>query len=275
MRDSLSWLMESSQEQKAKLTWQRYEFLVPQGAATAQQRDEFKAQYIASQQAVIAKQADLAYSNLRSPLPGIVADVQVKIGDVLRAGDPFTKLIKNNTLMARVEVPSTFADRIRAGLPVMLSMPGTNRLLAESRVSSVDPTVTAGNQALLVKAVFNNPKGALRNGQRLRTRLVLASRQQPAVPFAAVTQTSGQSFVWRVGSLKDLEAQPGRAPVEKLRRLPADTRFALQTPVKLGSIQDNRYPVRSGLKAGDQVVVSNTALLRTGLPVTIASASQP
>jgi len=29
------------------------------------------------------------------------------------------------------------------------------------------------------------------------------------------------------------------------------------------------------LKAGDQVVVSNTALLRTGLPVTIAAASQP
>ena len=258
-----------AQEQKAKLTWERYEFLVPQGAATAQQRDEFKAQYIAAKQAVIAQQADLAYSNLRSPLPGIVADVQVKIGDVLRAGDPFTKLIKNNTLMARVEVPSTYADRIRVGLPVTLSMPGTNRLLAESRVSSVDPTVTAGNQALLVKAVFNNPQGGLRNGQRLRTRLVLDSRQQPAVPLAAVTQTSGQSFVWRVGSLKDLEAQPGRAPVEKLRRLPAGTRFALQTPVKLGSIQDNRYPVLSGVAAGQMVITSNLLKLRHGMPVQV------
>ena len=47
-----------AQEQKAKLNWQRYEFLVPQGAATAEQRDEFKAQYISAREAVIAKQAD-------------------------------------------------------------------------------------------------------------------------------------------------------------------------------------------------------------------------
>lgn len=258
-----------AQAQKAKLTWQRYEFLVPHGAATAQQRDEFKAQYISAREAVIAQQADLAYSNLRSPLPGVVADVQVKIGDVLRAGDPFTKLIKNNTLLARVELPSTYAERIRVGLPVTLSLPGTNQPLAESLVSSVDPTVTPGNQALLVKAVFKNPQGALRNGQRLRTRLVLDSREQPAVPFAAVTQTSGQSFVWRVGSLKDLEAQPGRAPLEKLRRLPAGTRFALQTPVKLGSIQDNRYPVLSGVAAGQMVITSNLLKLRHGMPVQV------
>ena len=47
-------------------------------------------------------------------------------------------------------------------------------------------------------------------------------------------------------------------------------------PVKLGTLQDNRYPVLSGLVAGDQVVVSNTALLRTGMPVKLAGgASQP
>ena len=260
-----------AQEQKAKLNWQRYEFLVPQGAATAQQRDEFKAQYISAREAVIAKQADLAYSNLLSPLPGVVADVQVKIGDVLRAGDPFTKLIKNNTLLARVEVPSTYAERIRVGLPVQLSLPGTTKVLAETRVSSVDPTVTAGNQALLVKALLPNPGGVLRNGQRLRTRLLLDSREQPAVPFVAVRQTSGQSFVWRVGTLKDLEAQPGQAPVEKLRRLPAGTRFALQTPVTLGSIQENRYPVLSGLRVGQMVITSNLLKLRHGMPVAVTN----
>ena len=260
-----------SKERAAKLTWQRYEFLVPQGAATAQQRDEFKAQYIAAREAVIAKQADLAYSNLRSPLPGVVADVQVKIGDVLQSGDPFTQLIKNNTLLARVDVPSTYAERIRVGLPVQLSLPGSTKVLAETRVSSVDPTVTAGNQALLVKALLPNPGGVLRNGQRLRTRLLLESREQPAVPFVAVRQTSGQSFVWRVGTLKELEAQPGQAPIEKLRRLPAGTRFALQTPVTLGSIQNNRYPVLSGLSSGQMVITTNLLKLRHGMPVAVVN----
>ena len=36
-----------------------------------------------------------------------------------------------------------------------------------------------------------------------------------------------------------------------------------------------RAAVLSGLAAGDQVVVSNTALLRTGMPVKLAGAGQP
>jgi multidrug efflux pump subunit AcrA (membrane-fusion protein) len=46
-------------------------------------------------------------------------------------------------------------------------------------------------------------------------------------------------------------------------------------PVKLGTLEGNRYPLLSGLAAGDQVVVSNTALLRTGMPVKLAGAGQP
>jgi membrane fusion protein (multidrug efflux system) len=41
--------------------------------------------------------------------------------------------------------------------------------------------------------------------------------------------------------------------------------------VQLGTLQVDRYPLLSGLAAGDRVVVSNTALLRTGMPVRVAS----
>jgi membrane fusion protein (multidrug efflux system) len=264
-----------AQAQKDKLNWERYEFLVPQGAASAKERDEFKAQYVASREAVIAKEADLSYSNLRSPVRGIVADVQVKVGDVIRSGDPFTQLIKNNQLEARVEVPSTYSDRIQLGLPVVLSMPGSNKVLAQSTVSSVDPTIAAGTQALLLKAVFPNPDGMLRNGQRLRTRVQLDARQLPSVPFAAVTQSSGQSFVYRVGSFKQLEAQPGKADLSRIRKgidlgkIPAGTRFAQQTPVTLGSLQNNRYPVVKGLALADKVITTNLLSLRHGMPIQV------
>jgi Membrane-fusion protein len=220
-----------------------YEFLVPQGAASSKERDEFKAQYVASREAVIAKEADLSYNNLRSPVRGIVADVQVKVGDVIRSGDPFTQLIKNNQLEARVEVPSTYSDRIELGLPVVLSMPRSNNVLAQSTVTSVDPTIAAGTQALLVKAVFPNPDGVLRNGQRLLTRVQLDARQLPSLPFAAVTLSSGQSFLYRVGSFNQLEAQLGKADLmpDPLGHRPGQDPcsapvFALQTPVNLGSL---------------------------------------
>ena len=98
----------------------------------------------------------------------------------------------------------------------------------------MDPAVNAATQALLLKAEFPNPSGALRTGLRLRTRVVLAAGEVPSVPFAAVTQSSGQSFVFAVGSLQDLEKNPGKANLDGLRKLPPGTSFALQVPVQLG-----------------------------------------
>ncbi|MFL0767957.1 MAG: efflux RND transporter periplasmic adaptor subunit [Prochlorococcus sp.] len=258
-----------AQEEKDKLNWQRYEFLVPQGAASALDRDSYKAQYIASREKVKATAATLAYSNLRSPVSGIVADVQVKVGDVVRSGDPFTKLIKNDKLQARVEVSARFSDRIKIGLPVYISKSGSTEVIATGKVDSVDPTVDIDTQGLLLKATFLNPNGFLRNGQRLPTRVQLDAKSAISVPFVAVTQTAAQSFVYRVGSIKDIEAQPGQAPLEKLRKLPPSTRFALQTPVRLGSLQNDRYEVTKGLAAGQQVITTNILKLRHGMPIKV------
>lgn len=266
-----------AREQRDLLELKRYEFLVPRGAAEASELDQRRAVYIASREEVKAQEATLAYSNLRSPIAGTVADVSVQVGDVVSEGDPFTKLIRNNSLQARVEVPSTYADRIRLGLPVLLSLPGQDAVLASSAVTSVDPGINAETQALLVIARFPNPNGQLRNGQRLRTRVQLESRLEPSVPFAAVTQTSGQSFVFRLGTLKELEAQPGKADLDRIKKgidrgvIPPTTLFALQTPVSLGSLQNNRYPVTKGLKLGEKVITSNLLSLRHGVPVKVSN----
>ena len=264
-----------AREQKDLLELKRYEFLVPLGAAEASERDQRRAVYIASREEVKAQEATLAYSNLRSPIAGTVSDVSVQVGDVVSQGDPFTKVIRNNTLEARVEVPSTYAERIRLGLPVLLSVPGQDQVLASSAVTSIDPGINSGTQSLLVIAQFPNPTGQLRNGQRLRTRIQLESREEPSVPFAAVTQTSGQSFVFRLGTFKELQAQPGQADLDRISKgidrgvIPSTSLFALQTPVQLGSLQNNRYPVIRGLKLGQNVITSNLLSLRHGVPVKV------
>lgn len=255
--------------QTERLNYQRYQYLVRQGAAAAIDRDEKRQAYIAAREELAAREADLAFRDLRAPISGTVADLQVKVGDVIAEGSPFTKIIRNDRLVARVDVPAVYSSRLRVGLPVILMDPATNRPLARSTVRSLDPTVVAGTQSLLAKAEFDNPDGILRNGLRTRTRLVLDTREQLSVPFAAVTQISGQSFVFRVGNLQDLERQPGRADLAALRRLPPGTRFALQTPVQLGPLQNNRYPVLKGLETGVDVITSNLINLRHGLPVRV------
>ena len=49
------------------------------------------------------------------------------------------------------------------------------------------------------------------------------------------------------------------------------TLFALQTPVSLGSLQNNRYPVTKGLDVGQKVITSNLLSLRHGVPVKVSN----
>ena len=270
----------------AKLDWQREEFLARVGASSLRQRDSYRTRYISAAEEVKSLEATLSYSNLRSPTGGTVADVQVKVGDVVQRNQPFTSVVKNNRLEARVEVPAVFVERLAIGQPVLLTAPGSSKVLATGKVDSIDPQVNAQAQGLLVKALFANDDGKLRSGQRLRTRVQLQSQQKMSVPFAAVTQTSGQSFVFRMGSFEDLKADPGKADIERiskgieLGKLPANTLFALQTPVTVGELQNNRYPITKGLSLNQKVITTNLLNLKHGMPVQLkpagsSSASAP
>jgi RND family efflux transporter MFP subunit len=250
-----------------KLNMERYEYLVKQGAASAMQRDEFRQRYRASREQLVAAQADLAYRDLKAPIAGTIGDVAVKVGDVVVAGSPFTSIIRNSRLLARVEVPAIHANQVRPGQRVVLLDPSTGQPMAEAPVRSIDPGVSSSTQALLIKAEFNNPQLQLRTGLRTRTVLVLDSREQPSVPFGAVSQQADQSFVFRLGTAAELRRNPGQVDPKALAQLPARTPVALQTRVKLGPLQNNRYPVLAGLEPGSQVITSNLINLRHGMPV--------
>lgn len=257
-----------SQRDESKLNFQRFDYLVRQGAASPIQRDALRQNFIAADAAVRAKQSDLAFKDLRAPIAGVVSDVKVNPGDVISAGTPFTTIQRTGRLLARVNVPARYGQRVRVGQIVLISDPnGGNNV--KGRLVSIDPRASGATQSFLAKAELDNPDGRFRNGERVRTRLVIDTRPELSVPAVAVTRTSGQTFVFVVGSRQELEARPGSIPLEQLRTLPATTRYALKTPVSLGPLQDNRYPLRQGLQSGQLVIVSNLFSLRHGSPVSV------
>ena len=199
---------EKANADTAKANYERYVYLAETGAASQKQLDYYRTQYISAK-------AELDYSNLTSPAAGTVADVNVKVGDVIRQGQVFTSLVQNNELEAKVEVPAIFTARLQEGQPVVLMAPGSEEIIATGEVESIDPRINPNTQGLLVTAVFPNSDGTLRDGLRLHTRVQIKAEEQLAVPFAAVTQTSGQSFVFRLGSFDELKENPGKAEFKK------------------------------------------------------------
>ena len=262
---------EKANADTAKANYERYAYLAEVGATSQKELDRYRTQYIEAK-------AKLDYTNLRSPSTGTVADVKVKVGDVIQQDQVFTSLVQNSELEARVEVPAIFSARLQEGQPVVLMAPGSEEILATGAVESIDPRINPNTQGLLVTAVFPNSDGTLRDGLRLHTRVQIKAEEQLAVPFAAVTQTSGQSFVFRLGSFDELKENPGKADLKRLElgikagKLPANAQFALQTPVKVGELENNLYPITKGLKLNQRVATTNLLNLRHGMPVQVQPA---
>ena len=256
-----------AQSKSDQLAFERLAGLAQEGAATALQRDEFEAKAIGSRQALTAKLADLSYKDVRAPIAGVISDLSVKAGDVLQAGSPFSRIIRNEALQARIDVPAGQANRLASGQLVQLLDGQGQRPVAKGRVTMIDPNINAKSQTLLAKAKIENPQGMLRDGQRLRTRLIIGAERHLAIPFEAVTRQFGHTFVFVVGTPAQWKKDPGKTPLATIERLPAGSNVALQRSVTLGHLQGDRYPVLKGLSATDRVILSNGSGLRHGSPV--------
>ena len=152
----------------------------------------------------------------------------------------------------------------------------------EGKVTFVSPYYgisgsTSSPNTLMVKAEFPNLTGQLKTGQFVASEIITGSQASLAVPVQAVMMQAQQPFVYKVvplsKALPKIKASPNASEqaVKKLEKLPVDTPIVVQTQVQLGDLQNNNYPLKSGLQAGDQVAISNTSRLRTGMPVKVKS----
>jgi biotin carboxyl carrier protein len=236
-----------------KKDFQRFEYLAKQGAASDFQRDRFREAYISSIQDVKSRQADLAFNNLQAPIDGVISDLVVRQGDVIQEGDPFTKIIRNDRLLARIDLPAVRSAQVREGAagdsawPRWLPPPGSGH--GGFRRSHCRPHHPGIAGEVGVRQSWRDPAqwpaaagagGAGGQGVPIDS----LRRCHPVV---------GPEFrVFVVGSFADLQRLPGQLKKEDIDKLappalPSGTQFALQTPVRLGPLQNNRYPVLSGV----------------------------
>jgi RND family efflux transporter MFP subunit len=193
------------------------------------------------------QKAQLAYYQIRAPFAGIVGDIPVHLGDYVSATTLLTTVDENKDLEAYIYIPTERAMQVRMGLPVeILDTSGTS--LARSTISFISPQVDNGLQSILAKAEIPHSAERLRNAQLVKARVTWSTAPAPTVPVLAVTRVGGQPFVF--------VAAPGQHGFT-----------AHQVPVSLGETLGNNYPVLTGLRPGDKVILSGLQFLQEGVPV--------
>jgi len=110
--------------------------------------------------------------------------------------------------------------------------------------------VDTGTQTILAKAPVDQAAERLRNLQLVRARITWSSQQGVTIPVVAVSRLGGQFFAFVA------EKKNGKE-------------VARQVPLTLGEILGNNYRVISGLKPGDEVIVSGGQNLADGAPIKV------
>jgi HlyD family secretion protein len=198
-------------------------------------------------------EAQLGYSEIRSPIAGVVTDRPLYAGEMAAAGTPLLTVMDVSSVIARAHIPQAEAALLKVGDQATVTIPGEDDPIA-GKVTVVSPALDPNSTTVEVWVEAKNPKGRLRPGTNVH--IAMVARTLPdalVVPAAAVlTAPDGGPFVMMAG---------------------ADSR-AHQTTVKTGIRQGEDVQILDGLKEGDRVIASGAY----GLPDKTkfrAEASQP
>ncbi len=199
------------------------------------------------------QQVQLRYFTVTAPTDGIIGDVPVRIGNQVTPQTVLTTIDQNRALEVYVSVPADRAADLKKGLLLQV-LSSNGEKLADSSVSFISDRVDEETQTLLVKGQVQSPNGALRGMQFVRARLVWRTTEGLLIPVTAVSRVNGAYFGFVA------ESAEGKT-------------VARQRALKVGPIIGDSYTVLSGLKAGEQVVVSGVQKLLDGGPITTAPAA--
>jgi RND family efflux transporter MFP subunit len=234
-----------------------------EGDARIARFQEAKAALLAAQAARDSAKLDLEYTEIRSPINGRVSRELKTVGNyvsgVAGTGTLLTTIVSVDPIYVYADMDENSllkfnalaqAKTLNSGgegkVPVELQLADEQGYPQRGHIESFDNRVDANTGSILLRAVFPNPDGRIVPGLFARIRVPLSERYSALlVDEKAIGTDQSQKFV--------LTLSP--------------TNTVVYRPVKLGPAVDGKRIVRSGLSAGEQIVVAGLQRVRPGMPV--------
>jgi membrane fusion protein, multidrug efflux system len=253
---------------QANLKAQRYKSLIDSNAISRQEFDDalttqqqVSADVASAKAALDTAQLNLGYATVTAPISGRIGRALVTEGALVGQGeatplalvqqiDPiFVTLTQSSADLLRLKQALASgrlksAERGQAKVTLVTEdgrpYPHSGKLLFS------DLTVDESSGAILMRAAFPNPQRALLPGMYVRARLEQAVNEQAiTVPQQAVLRGTDGASVLLVGEDGKVSARP----------------------VTTDAVQEGKWIISQGLKAGDRVIVDGLQKTRPGATV--------
>ncbi|KFL37335.1 efflux RND transporter periplasmic adaptor subunit [Arenimonas donghaensis] len=191
----------------------------------------------------------MEFATLRAPHDGVISARSVQPGQVVTAGAELLRLIRDQRLEWRAEVPEAALVQIGNGMPVRLQAPDGQPV--EGTVRTISPGLDSRSRTGTVYADLPDP-GGLRAGMYAPGEILLAEREVRTVPAAAIVERDGYRYLFVLG----------------------EGNVVAQRRVELGARSGNVVEIREGLDGDERVVVEGAGFLADGDLVRVVAASE-
>jgi membrane fusion protein (multidrug efflux system) len=182
---------------------------------------------------------------IRAPFAGLVTEKKISEGAFVKRGQPVAGLVKIEPLRAELSIPESAVGAVKVGQVVRLSVQSFPDRTFPGRIAYVGPSLRSEARTLVVEAHVPNPGRLLKPGLFATAAIELPTTVPTLLaPRAAVVTDAGVSRAFVLGE--------GRVS-ERL--------------VSLGEQRGELVEIRSGLAAGDRVVLSPDRRLTDGLEI--------
>jgi len=199
-------------------------------------------------------EAQLGYSEIRSPIDGFVTDRPLYPGEMAAAGTALITVMDTSRVIAKTHIPQPDAALLKLGDKATLTVPGEEEPV-EGKVTVISPALDPNSTTVEVWVQAENRKQRLKPGTSVQlTMLAQTVNDALAIPAASVlTGQDGATTVMVIGS-------DGRAH---------------QTAVKLGIRDGDRVQVLGGIAPSTKVVIAGAYGLPDKTKVTIEASAEP
>jgi len=196
-------------------------------------------------------EAQVNYSQIRSPINGVVTDRPLFAGETAAAGAPLITVMDTSVLLAKTHIAHGIAQQLKVGTGATVLVPGVADPVP-AKVSMISPALDPGSTTVEVWMKIDNKSGKLKVG----------------VPVKVSITGRNVAQAWKVPDSAILTADDGSKTVMVV----GSDGAAHSKPVTLGIDNGKDVQVVSGLAPADLVITVAPYGLDEGTKVQVSAA---
>jgi RND family efflux transporter MFP subunit len=251
-----------AKEKLAEITHKRWQNMLASTAVSKQEADEKSSDYEAKKAEVAAARANVerlqaltSFKRVVAPFDGTVTARKTDIGALINAGSgtgpELFRVADTHKLRIYVQVPQTYADRIKLGMQAQLYLPERPGMSYPAQVVSTSDAINESARTLLVQLEADTAQGTLTAGSYTNVHFDLP-------PTTGIVQLPVTAMLFRRHGLQ-------------VATVGNDNKVVMKT-VTMGRDFGTRVEITSGLEPSDRVIDSPPDWLAQGDAVRIAAA---